>query len=110
MKNVPRKFFDKLQRKCIWIKCIFSAESFKCNSRLAIVVARRKACCVSNGARKTGYCENNPLRYFDPDGTNIKEIALYNISAGFLVAGRISVGVAIDSNCDMDVFIKFELL
>lgn len=49
------------------------------------------------------------MKYIDPDGNDIKEITLYNVSAGFLVAGRISVGVAIDSNCDMAVFIKIEL-
>ena len=55
------------------------------------------------------YGANNPVRYIDPDGNDIKEITLYNISAGFLVAGRISVGVAIDSNYDMAFFIKFEV-
>ncbi len=55
------------------------------------------------------YAANNPVRYLDPDGNDIKEITVYNISAGFLIAERISIGVAIDSNCDMAVFMKFEV-
>ncbi len=55
------------------------------------------------------YAANNPVYYTDPDGNDIKEITVYNISAGFLIAGRISIGVAIDSNCDMAVFMKFEV-
>ena len=30
----------ELQRKCVWTKCIFSADSFKVNSRLACGAAR----------------------------------------------------------------------
>ena len=55
------------------------------------------------------YAANNPVKYTDPDGNDIKEITLYNVSAGFLIAGRISIGIAIDSNFDMAVFMKFEV-
>ena len=55
------------------------------------------------------YAGNNPIRYIDSDGNDIKEITVYNISAGLLVAGRISAGVAIDSKYETAVFVKFEL-
>ena len=54
------------------------------------------------------WTQNNPIKYLDPDGRDIKEIPLYNASAGLIGAVRLTVGVAIDSNANMAVYVKFE--
>jgi len=54
------------------------------------------------------YGANNPVRYIDPDGNDIKEITLYSASIGAVGAVRFSLGVSIDSNGDTAVFAKFE--
>ena len=69
----------------------------------------RKKAPVPTSLRLYHYAGNNPVRYVDPDGNDIKEITIYNISAGLVAACRISVGVAIDSKYEMAVFVKFEL-
>ncbi len=54
------------------------------------------------------YAGNNPVKYVDPDGNDIKESELYSFSAGVFVAGRISFGVAKDSNHKVSVYVKIE--
>ena len=73
----------------------------------SVEFSQKKVLCPANG-NLYAYGANNPVHYIDPDGNDIKEVTLYNISGGFILAGRCSLGVAIDSNCDMAVFIKYE--
>ena len=54
------------------------------------------------------YAGNNPVKYTDPDGNDIKESELYSFSIGVGVAARISFGIAKDSNHNVSVYIKLE--
>ncbi len=54
------------------------------------------------------YGANNPVRYIDPDGNDIKESEFYSFSIGVGVAARVSFGIAKDSNHNISVYIKLE--
>ena len=54
------------------------------------------------------YGGNNPVRYIDPDGNDIRETSLKSKSIAAIVGGRGSIGFAKDSNGELAVFIKVE--
>lgn len=54
------------------------------------------------------YAGNNPVRYIDPDGNDIREATVTSKSIAVLGAGRGSTGIAKDSNGELAIFIKLE--
>ena len=40
------------------------------------------------------YAGNNPVKYVDPDGRDIEEVALVDPGLGLMIAGRGSIGIA----------------
>jgi hypothetical protein len=73
-----------------------------------IVILRQERWFNSINLHLYHYAGNNPVRYIDPNGKDIKEIPLYNISIGLVGALRFTVGVAIDSNANIAIYMKFE--
>ena len=48
------------------------------------------------------------MRYVDPDGRDIRETELFSKSLGVVLAGRVSGGIAKDSNGQLAFFVKVE--
>ena len=54
------------------------------------------------------YAGNNPVKYVDPDGEDIRESELYSFSVGAGISARISLGIAKDSNHRSAIYMKLE--
>ena len=52
---------------------------------------------------------NNPVKYTDPDGRDIEEVALVDHGLGLMIAGRGSIGIAKDSTGRVALFFKGEI-
>lgn len=55
------------------------------------------------------YGANNPVRYVDPDGNDIRETSITSKSVSLLGALRGALGFAKDSNGEISIFVKLEV-
>ena len=55
------------------------------------------------------YAGNNPVKYVDPDGRDIEEVALVDPGLGLMISGRGSIGIAKDSTGRVALFFKGEI-